>query len=513
MTLGGEGSGGDERRKRQDALRALAGEVSQPSATDEGGQRAPGATRGRIPGWRRWLISATGALALVAIVGVVFTHALPAPAPKGPSTQSSAILALDPETYGIACLQDAAWSPDGAKIAILGTVENCSQPNPFSYSYYPTAVVIVDATTGRRLTTLQPDVTVQRDLHLHAPQYITPENGLANSGDLTKQGVSYDGVLWSPDGQSVALPFNLEFAAAPGASGSSEPVIATMQGVCISAIDGASARAFGAILTTQSPIDNEWNVKTGKPVMASPSSDSYLNGTSAQLLPASLNYSWQADGALAGADALNSHNPPARSPLGPIGNPDGAASFTVWQPMAIQRNAGGPPDFQTAAAFEASSEFVAWSPNGTYLLTSSYDWRIQPSKQPTPSALQLEREGVASLPLLPIRDAAMDAMLSPLPGGQPQQYVSSGFAWSPDGKMLAAIANGGVVSAQADVTVLIIDCASGKTLSTVQVGSTSSANGNLQIGPGVKWAPDGRKLLVGAESELFVVVPRMLPHS
>ena len=509
MTDVGGGTSGDERRNRAEALRALAEGAPTAPATPP---PPPLGTRRR---WPRWLVPLVSAVALLALAAVAVLHLQPSQtqAPKTRAGSPGAPLALDPETYGIACLQDAAWSPDSAQIAILGTEQSCAQPIPFSYSYYPTIVVFVDAATGRRLGQLQPDVTVQRDLHLHAPQYITPMNGAGDSGDLTQQGVSYRGVIWSPDGKRVALPFDLQYASAPAAGGSSEPVITSARGVYIGAVDGSSARAFGATLTTQAPFLDEWNVKTGKPVEP-PASLGLVSlvGTVAQLLPPSLTYTWRGDGSLAGSGALNPEQAPARGPLSPVGNPDGGARFTVWQPATIQANAGDPANPQSAAAFEVSSAFLAWSPDGAYLLIASYNWRAQPSKQPVPTAAQLEQEGVANIPLLPVRDAAMDAMLSPPPGGQPLSVIAGGFAWSPDGKLLAALANGGVNGSQANVTVLIADCATGKTLASIKAGSTSAASGNITIGPGLAWAPDGKKLLIGAESELFVVGPGALPQ-
>jgi WD40 repeat protein len=462
---------------------------------------------------RRWPVPFGSAVALLAVLAMVVAACDPFPQALGKSTATTldSPLALDPAALGMTCVNGAEWSPDSAKIAILGTLQGCSQSNP--NNYYPNVVAIVNATNGHLLESLQPDSTVLSFFHLHAPQGGAPITGPDSpgaAGDLFQPGVAYDGLAWSPDGKSVAMPFSFAYTGASPSGGSHALGRVSVSGLYIGAIDGSSARAIGETLSQQLLYVAEWNVKTGKPVVASASLGSPIQGgTVAQLEPPSLSYSWRSDGSLSGSGALNTSRPPAPAPLDPVGNPDGGASFTVWQPMSIQVNVGDPANPQPTAAFSAWSGFVAWSPDGTYVLATSYVWRVQPSKQPIPSETQLQREGSADLPLLPIRDAAMDAMLSPEQGDHPHAFASAQFTWSPDGKMLAAIADGGATMISPDLTVLIADCASGKTLTTLQVGSASTASGNISD---IQWSPDGKKLLVGAESEYFVFGADKLPQ-
>ena len=469
----------------------------------------PAPARRRSP---RWLIPIVSAVVLLAMVAVVARIALATPRTSGNSSMSSTAspLALDPAAFGMACVQGAAWSPDSANIAILGTRQSCAESTP--NNYYPTVVAIVNAKDGHLIKSLQPDTAVLHSFHLQTPQAgapITGPDAPGAAGDLIQPGISYEGPVWSPDSASIAMPFSFAYMGEPAAGGSLPAQRITVSGFFDGAVAGPT-RAFGVALTQQIPYVAEWNVKTGKPVGALASFGSSMQeGTVAQLEPASLRYSWRPDGSLAGSGALNTANPPAPAPLGPVGNPDGGTSFTVWQGMGVQADVGDPQNPQSAAAFGAASDFLAWSPDGTYLFSASYAWRVQPSKQPIPSATQLEREGAANLPLLPIRDAAMDAMLSPQPGDHPYTFASDAFTWSPNGKMLAAIADGGAQTISADVTVLIADCASGKTLATLQVGNTSTAYGNIAS---LQWSPDGKSLLIGAESEYFVVGPGTLPQ-
>lgn len=473
--------------------------------------------RRRAPFWVVPVVCAVVTLAGVAAVGARLTLATPQSAggQTPTATPATSPLALDPATYGLACVAGAAWSPDSASIAILGTRHGCAESTPGAY--YPAVVAIVNAKNGHILTSLQPDATVLTRFDLHVPQdgapIIGPDDPGAN-GDLIQPGVIYDSPIWSPDSASIAVPFSFAYMATPPAGGSSPAQRVSVSGVYVGADAGAASgsggSAFGVTLSQQIPYVAEWNVKTGQPVVAPGSPDSGLyGGTVAQLEPASLSYSWRPDGSLAGSGALTTSQPPAPAPPGLVGNPDGGTSFTVWQGMHVQADAGDPQSPQAAAAFMADAHFLAWSPDGTYLLSASYDWRIQPGKQAVPTAIELQREGVANRPLLPIRDAAMDAMLSPAAGTHPYTFASDAFAWSPDGKLLAAIADGGANTISADVTVLIASCATGKTLATLQVGSSSTAFGNIAS---LQWSPDGKRLLIGAESEYFVVGPGELPQ-
>ncbi len=470
---------------------------------------------------RRLLVPILGAVALLALVtAVVARLALSRPQPTGAQTAATATtplatapLALDPAAYGMACVASAAWSPDSAKVAIIGARGGCAESN--SSAYYPAVVAIVSAKDGHRLASLQPDATVLNAFHLQAPRAGAPNIGpdaTGAPGVLFQPGISYTGVSWSPDSASVALTFSFAYTGPPAA-----PRI-SVSGVYVGSIAGASAgasdggaRAFGVKLSQQLPYVAEWNLKTGAPVVASSAlGPAIQGGTVAQLEPASLSYSWRPDGSLAGSGGLTTTNPPTRAQLGPVGVPDGGMSFTVWQGMDVQADTGDPQHPQSAAVFLTGSDFLAWSPDGTYLLSASYAWRAQPSKQPIPSAAQLQQGGAASLPLLPIRDAAMDAMLSPQQGTHPYTFTSSSFTWSPDGKLLAAIADGGARQISADVTVLIVDCASGKTLATLQAGNASTAYGNLAS---LQWSPNGKALLVGAESEYFIFGPGQTPQA
>jgi hypothetical protein len=469
----------------------------------------------RAPSWLGPTVSGIVLLAVVAVVVARLALSTPRAPDKQTSTTADSPLALDPAAYGMACVEGAAWSPDSAKIAILGTRQSCAESNPDNF--YPTVVVIVNAKNGQSLNSLQPDAMVLNHFHLHMPQagaqIIGPDSSGAD-GDLIQPGVLYDSPVWSPDGKSVALPFSFAYLATPPGGGSLATQRITVSGCYVSAVTGAAggsgAVAFGVTLNQDLPYVAEWNVKTGKPVVSSTSlGPAMQEGTTAQLEPASLRYSWRSDGSLAGSGALTTTKPPAPASLGPVGNPDGGASFTVWQGMDVQVDADIPQNPQAPAAFRAESHFLAWSPDGTYLLSASYAWRVQPSKQPIPSATQLQRVGAADLPYMPIRDAAMDAMLSPQPGTHPNTFPSNTFTWSPDGKMLAAIANGGATMISADVTVLIVDCASGKTLTTLQANSASAAYGNIAS---LQWSPDGKQLLIGAESEYFVFGPGTLPQ-
>src|SRR5579859_6244400 len=150
-------------------------EVASVTFDERAAGKAPtephGAPPRRTP---RWLIPLVSVVALLAVVTVVVARfTLATPQTSGASTATSASpLALDPAAYGMACVEGAAWSPDSAKIAILGTRQSCAESNPGSY--YPTVVAIVNAKDGHILKSLQPDTTVLHSFHLQAPQAGAP---------------------------------------------------------------------------------------------------------------------------------------------------------------------------------------------------------------------------------------------------------------------------------------------------------------------------------------------------
>lgn len=487
MTFGDEKAGSEARRRREEALRALSDDSSTQTRHEHEERRPLLATTLTPPPRRRprWLTPAiSGFVSLAALALIVAHFWSPSPARHAPAT-----LALDPKTIGITCLAGAAWSPDGSKLAVLGSRQGCNTPQVDSGTIFSDVVALVDPASGRSVGQVSPDGDVQK--------------ALSAAGYASQQAILYSGVMWSPDGKRLALPFAVYYPSAQSGTSGVDIVV----GLCVIASDGSESHTYLVPIADTSKFTGEWDLKTGKPMMrASIPSNQVIAVGQSTLTPAALRYTWQSDGSLAGSGMLNATSAPAPSPLVPVGNPDGGASFTVWQPMQITQNTGDPMQKVSPAPFVVYSTFLAWSPDGAYLVNALLGpWRIQPSKQPIPGPDQLKASFTARLPLLPVRDAALDAAMNMLTS---KQSITSngGFAWSPDGRMLSAFKQ-----VNGDTTILtILDCASAKTLATITLHGASSASANNGNG-GILWAPDGKRLLVESGPELFILESGELP--
>jgi WD40 repeat protein len=252
------------------------------------------------------------------------------------------------------------------------------------------------------------------------------------------------------------------------------------------------------------------------------------NGTlisSALALPAALSYQWGVHGALLAQTPLNTTAaPPAPAP-GPVGNPDGGAAFTLWQPglaaPGYLRGSGGITTAPNLYLWE--SAFAAWSPDGRYLLTPVYaGGRVALAGQPAPSAADLAATGTTKTPILPARDTALTrlytAMVPDASGAAPD--VQS-VAWRPDGSVLAATGvpyfNPDTASLAAHTMVTLYDSASGRQLTTLNPAvDLSHALGTPLTGQPIwlAWSPDGSHLLLldAAIGTLTIWGPDALPH-
>lgn len=472
-------------RQREKALRAFAKTVT--ADTTHARRQAPSLATALKAAPRRqpcWLLPAFGGVALLTVIALVVAHFSPAPMSRYPAP-----LALDPETLGIACLTGAAWAPDGSKLAILGAQQGCNASIGNGGAVFPDVVTIVDAASGHSIGQILPDANVQK--------------ALKGAGLSTPQVIQYSGVIWSPDGKRLALPFAVYYSSAQ--SGTSGPDV--LIGLCALTTDGSRVDVHLVPTADTGRFTGEWNLKAGKPMLwASIPSNQVMAVGHLTLKPAALRYTWQPDGSLAATGLLNATSAPAPALLGPVGNPGGGASFTVWQPMQIMQNQGDPVRSVSPAPFVAYGSFLAWSPDGTYLLSAILGpWRIQPSKRPIPGPDQLKATFTSKLPLLPVRDAALDAAMNQLTG-KDSISTNGEFSWSPNGRMLS-----GFKQVSGGKTVLtILDCASAKTLATITLSGSSAASANNQNGS-MLWSPDGRRLLVMSNAELFILGQGALP--
>lgn len=456
-------------------------------------------------GWRRWLAVALSALVVVA---VIVAHSLPR-GQSSASRQIPASLALDPTAYTVSCLEDAAWSPDGREIAILGAQPACSFAFPEQYAYFPTVMTVVDATTGKLMRQFQPDGYNQQKLGLGAPQYITPAP-VYEQADNSKQAIQYEGLAWSPDGKRLALPFYIGLPTSPAGP---NQTFKRIYGVYLAAPDGTGQQALSHVTSgaASSGLDysGEWNVKTGAYMPPKPGAPptSPTSFTAAPLQPLATTYTWNSDGSLTGANPLSADGAPgpADAPA-PVGDPIGGRSFSLWQPTEVSTLNSFNNVAVTPPATVAAFQFVAWSPDGTYLLQAFTNAvRLQPTGLPVPGPQQLAQLGLTSSLVAPLHDRTLDTLLNHASASAGQGRGPGGdFAWSPDGKLLATYSGDHYSDGANAGQALVYDAATGQVKQTFTIQETSNAEASYTTSP-LHRSPDGTRLLAQSHGELFAL--------
>ena len=266
-------------------------------------------TASRTSSRGRWWFAAAVALAIVLIAALVLSRLL-APAPR----RASPAVSIDPGTAHLGCADDAAWSPNGDFIAVLGYQTNC--PNTDSARMYESGqVTVYNAKTGKRVATLILDPLIVKTHKITLGQPVTID------GNVFAPFIGYEAVLWSPDGSQLALPFVVlqqpyafPVPNSPPQAESGSPL--TQAGVLLTNLSGTAVSVLVAnysLPQTGPVLPMEWNVRTGT-----------LVSSSLHLSP-SLSYAWGDGGALLPRQPLNSISAsPAAAPPGPVGNPSAA---------------------------------------------------------------------------------------------------------------------------------------------------------------------------------------------
>jgi WD40 repeat protein len=206
-------------------------------------------------------------------------------------------------------------------------------------------------------------------------------------------------------------------------------------------------------------------------------------------LPAALAYRWSAGGTLLPEGVLSQDRVPPVPPFAPVGNPDGDAAFTLWQPGELAP-ASAPP---TLYAF--GPNISAWSPDGRYIIVGlNLGGILVPVGQPLPNRQGLDLQHYGTLPFVPIRDVAL-------------QVASQYLSWRPDGRVLAAYG-----SEASGTAMVLYDCATGRRLATLPLPQTPVSL--LGIEAAVRWSPDGSRLVLSSAQWGPVVLwgPDQLPH-
>ena len=437
---------------------------------------------------------ARGALCLALLVSVALaacaTTTTPpvkrAPQCPSPAAHSPRQLAIAPQRAGRRGMDDVAWSPDGACVALLGRV-------PATTSNASVGQVnVYDAYAGNLLARLHPD------------DFVLPAIGAEIRGQSAD--VQFTRVLWSLDGTRLALPF--------GVFSAEEKLL--FSGVLLTDLAGAHYEVLtqpvppGAAIPKAAGVPlAEWDVSCGVAIPL-PSG-----------LPAALGYHWGAGGALVADTPLNARGAPASDAEhpGPVGNPDGGAAFSIWQPgmLTLQAWSGQPnAPVELPGAYVWSSTFAAWSPDGRYLVdTISMTGRMQPAGHAAPSQQALRDFELDGAPLLPVRDAGLLTILNAMPTRDLNDADVVSLAWRPDGRYVVERIYYFFTSDGLDHSIGLYDGSTGQRVAVLAPFLSADA----ADGPGfiARWSPEGTRLLLvnydPAQNQVFVTIwgPGALP--
>jgi WD40 repeat protein len=355
---------------------------------------------------------------------------------------------------GLVCLVDATWSPDGNLVAILGYTRGQGCPHN---NFVPAQVNIYDTHTSKLVAHWTPDYPVTRTLYgtayypasLRAATDRKPLPG-TNGGFVSVAPIYYSHILWSPDGQHLALTFTASTR------------LHNYGGVLLIGSDGNAAQVFLQQQSSTNPLYSEWNLGLGAPVKTSPA-------------PIALAYHWGPSGSLLSKSVLKDNTLVPSPPSGPVGNPDGGDSFTIWQPgVAIIVSQAHSP-----SVYIWKTNVTAWSADGNYLVDGiNLRAIIEPSSHPFPDPMLLTALNLNHAPLLPVHDTALLRAIS----------GSLAIAWRQDGRVLATTNFTGLVD--------LYDCTTGQRLESLKVPAHSPPiSGASAV---LRWSPDGIHLLLSS---------------
>ncbi|HEX6555805.1 MAG TPA: hypothetical protein VF026_23805 [Ktedonobacteraceae bacterium] len=430
-----------------------------------------------------------GLIIMLSVSGVfsfLLSHVIHHPA--SPSSGSSDILLYEQNT--LRCLADTAWSPDNQQIAVLGYGVYCPQGQGQSV---PGLVNMYDGRSAKLLAHVHPDTTILSTLKKQFKQF---------AGKQASPVIFYRNVLWSPDGQYLAVLFGVVSSPTPTAPG--------IDGVFLLGKDGKQH----VFLQQETPGESNfysyvrWDLQQGVatlvPLFA-------FNANSNGFLPtsAALSYHWGAGDVLVPDTQTGNGGPPAPA-LSPVGNPDGDSSFSTWQPgyiFYLTRSGNG--SLYEPGVYIWQTFYTAWSPDGRFLVEGlAGGARLEVPGQKSLDPQALKDLGVDQLHVLQVQDKALVQVLhtlSSLPDTNGNSNGGPGInvSWRPDGRVLATD-NAGHVD--------IYDCATGRKLSSlVPSMPPDRLNGFQDV---LRWSPDGTHLLLSSTDwgPMNLWGPRQLPQ-
>ena len=437
----------DERQRRVEAMRELAaedGEGSAPSTAQPATPPPPASPApqpSRPPRSRlRWITALIVLLALVIGGAYMATRLTGATTGSGHATPRGSAPAATLRAVGdFTCALPPAWSPDGKTYAVLGAPVPCSE-----VASQPSAehqdIVIVDAATG----------AISHRIAI-APY-------LANLSLRTCLGVATECppvVLWSPDGSRLAL--GLAATERNGALSAFALLVIPVNG-------GAATVIHGPLFSSAPSSTAPYRVF-----------DLTAHTARALSLSTSLNtadsLSWTANGNLAANHAATPQ---------PVGNPDGGASFSPWQPALAGATGSGKIDVGSLYPFGA------WSPDGRFVTLD-----LRTHFHVYPGAADATPDTSGAIVGRVSRDAALTAVIADLAAHPDATYA---LAWDDAGAHLLAVACASATTAK--LTVRSTATGAIVTTATLSFGGYTTSCQQSALLP--SWSPDGAHILLAA---------------
>lgn len=499
----------DARARRQQALHELATEESglHIAYSPLSPRKTPAPSRfhsRRVPRWQVLSVFLLFVIGLTCVgVGVYRgAHSGPTSAAKPPAP---ALTMANLPKYGPALCSpaDAAWSPKSTEVAYVSPAYGCDMPlagSPPAYGNgslnYPdnSLLAIYDTHTGRLLQSLNPDKLITSEINPWLAPAVRAFLKANNLSVLSVLAFDYNAVLWSADGTRLALPFTLwEPSVAPnrlapsGCVGSCPPPTLPagqyFSGVLLVGADGSSPHVYIRLSADQQTpfAPTEWNLATGTTVALPSGLTSSAGASSTSSTPSTpiASLTWGANGILTTLPATSTT---VRN--GPIGNPDGGQTASIWQPGAIEPNLTSSPGNNTPSwdgTLDWTTSFSAWSPDGSYLVTNLG----------------------GSMPVPPTRDSALAAVVHQMLNAAQQygdvpQIHSDAVAWRPDGSVLAvwhnSASNLDASHGSAADVVTFYDTRTGRQLMTLTPTLPDAPQGQEMVITLLSWSPDGTRL-------------------
>ena len=452
------------RHQRIAAMRALAGEdATRPPVAprDSGDASGPSRKQRRTP----LLMIALTALILVATVGAALWQGW-LPWQRAKSLTTASLVSINLAASDLYCPSAAVWSPDNQRVAVLTQFGACTNTD---IGFVEPNVVAIFSLHGRLERLLYPDTVTLGKTAPSTPQP-TPISGAPPTITIPAH-VQYLALAWSPDGKELALPY---FATAIHDQSASSQNIATDSGVALLPVDGATGDRLSSRYASSVDV---WDIQARRLIRRRDT-----------VLPPSLAYQWSPDGALTPVGET--------SPTGPVGNPLGGQSFTIWQPGSVYLD-------RQKNALELFAGVSAWSPDGRYLAPYlGFGGEI------TPGISGVKRLGDGSYQLAP-RDSGLRIASGQLKSPDDPYVSFLPVAWRDDGRVIATLApnllidqvtqsrNASTIPSAAQ-HVVIYDCATGAKRLTL---ATKPAINTLQVSSTppqsvLRWSSTGDKLFL-----------------